>query len=1000
MTRKSHLQVETSHECEYDSLEVYNGDRAVESQRIAKLCGSSVPHDIVSRGSTLLLRFHSDFSVNERGFRLLFTRSGCSHSFTGSSGVIASPNHPDRHPISVDCSYKIEVASGHIVALSFERFDLEGEEDGDGCAYDYVEIFEGLHSSGQRLGKYCGSSLPPLQRSSSNQMLVRFVADQSISKTGFRATFRAELQATGNPCITNNGGCGQVCLNTPNGRICSCHHGYTLEFDEESCRGNTKGRTATGCFFVKFTIQPNKRIHISSTTNVNISDKKSQYVDECQNNNGGCRDLCINTPGSFMCQCRQGYVLANDNKTCINLNECATRKHRCEQLCRDTDGGYYCECHKGYQVGPDGMSCIDVNECLLPKSFHHCDHSCVNTPGSYYCTCNEGFVLSANGRRCRDVNECMMGGVKCDQKCVNTPGSYRCECYRGFRQSDDVLKKCIDIDECLEGLPDCHKCTNTAGSYYCTCDTGYKQVNNRTRCQDIDECMDNNGGCGQLCVNTAGSYHCKCEPGYNATDAGARTCVDIDECAGHFGKGDCDHKCNNTAGSFKCSCHHGYALTDDGLTCQDIDECAVDNGGCHQKCVNSPGNFSCACHDGYITAGRNGSDFICDDIDECASGIHQCEEGATCVNTPGNYSCLCPQGYRSDWNKCVDIDECKQRMCEKECVNTEGSYFCFCPPGYQLTDDKRHCQDVDECTAGDVCDQTCINTNGSYYCECKTGFELLGDRKTCRDLDECALNTACCNQACVNTEGSYNCTCNSGYELTSRCTCTDIDECAERNGGCQQVCTNTAGSYSCSCSPGFLIDSRYPKQCKDIDECKTVTAYIGVSCIGVCRSVYRLYQCTCHPKFKLKPDGKSCGHCPTCDDFESLMETVRNLKKQVASLEAWRQSTGRGCVDEDYEFHAEDSSWKKAFCYMCSCERGKVKCERVIGCPKGTPVTPAKATERPQTSPLDATTTGASVDEDNTSSGVFTTGIPPTSSRPAAKEDGLFTINRSRKKLK
>jgi len=28
-------------------------------------------------------------------------------------------------------------------------------------------------------------------------------------------------------------------------------------------------------------------------------------------------------------------------------------------------------------------------------------------------------------------------------------------------------------------------------------------------------------------------------------------------------------------------------------------------------------------------------------------------------------------------------------------------------------------------------------------------------------------------------------------------------------------------------------------------------------------------------------DGKRCGHCPTCSDFETLWQTVEDLKKQV-----------------------------------------------------------------------------------------------------------------------
>ena len=94
----------------------------------------------------------------------------------------------------------------------------------------------------------------------------------------------------------------------------------------------------------------------------------------------------------------------------------------------------------------------------------------------------------------------------------------------------------------------------------------------------------------------------------------SRNCEDIDECAKNNGKGDCEHACANTAGSFRCSCPAGFSLGVDGLTCNDIDECQADNGECSQKCVNQPGNYSCACFDGFVNTGQNGTDVICIDI--------------------------------------------------------------------------------------------------------------------------------------------------------------------------------------------------------------------------------------------------------------------------------------------------------------------------------------------------------------------------------------------------
>ena len=39
-------------------------------------------------------------------------------------------------------------------------------------------------------------------------------------------------------------------------------------------------------------------------------------VDECAVDNGGCSQICINKPGSFECQCKDGYALADYSKSC------------------------------------------------------------------------------------------------------------------------------------------------------------------------------------------------------------------------------------------------------------------------------------------------------------------------------------------------------------------------------------------------------------------------------------------------------------------------------------------------------------------------------------------------------------------------------------------------------------------------------------------------------------------------------------------------------------
>ena len=47
------------------------------------------------------------------------------------------------------------------------------------------------------------------------------------------------------------------------------------------------------------------------TTNVPLTSD----IDECSANHG-CGDICVNTEGSYTCDCSQGYVLDSDGRTC------------------------------------------------------------------------------------------------------------------------------------------------------------------------------------------------------------------------------------------------------------------------------------------------------------------------------------------------------------------------------------------------------------------------------------------------------------------------------------------------------------------------------------------------------------------------------------------------------------------------------------------------------------------------------------------------------------
>lgn len=40
-------------------------------------------------------------------------------------------------------------------------------------------------------------------------------------------------------------------------------------------------------------------------------------VNECEELNGGCQQTCVNTPGSYHCECSEGFRMHADARTCI-----------------------------------------------------------------------------------------------------------------------------------------------------------------------------------------------------------------------------------------------------------------------------------------------------------------------------------------------------------------------------------------------------------------------------------------------------------------------------------------------------------------------------------------------------------------------------------------------------------------------------------------------------------------------------------------------------------
>ncbi|KAB0371940.1 hypothetical protein FD755_016878, partial [Muntiacus reevesi] len=306
-------------------------------------------------------------------------------------------------------------------------------------------------------------------------------------------------------------------------------------------------------------------------TLTSVFQKKLCTVHMCSILEHNCAHFCINTPGSYVCRCKQGYTLNSDEKTCRTVDYCASENHGCEHECVNADGSYLCRCPKGFALNPDKKTCARVDHCA--EQDHGCEQLCLNTEDSFVCQCSEGFLINDDLKTCSRVDYCLLSHHGCEYSCVNTDRSFVCECPEGHVLRGDG-KTCAKLDACALGKHGCeHSCESSGDSFVCRCFEGYILREDGKTCRRKDVCQAVDHGCEHACVSTGESYVCKCMEGFRLAEDGRR-CRRKDVCKStHHG---CEHICVNRGNSYICKCSKGFILAEDGRRCKRCTEGPVD----------------------------------------------------------------------------------------------------------------------------------------------------------------------------------------------------------------------------------------------------------------------------------------------------------------------------------------------------------------------------------------------------------------------------------------
>uniref|UniRef100_H2ZHT6 Metalloendopeptidase n=1 Tax=Ciona savignyi TaxID=51511 RepID=H2ZHT6_CIOSA len=264
------FKVERHDTCAYDYLEVRDGPSA-DSELIGRFCGSDRPDDIEATGNTLWIKFVSDASVNKAGFAASFfkerdecadSNGGCQQQCVNTLGSFKCGCYPgyelsrDGVTCEAACGGYVTTSDGEITSPNWPREYPTNKQ----CIWQIVAPPQ--HKITIEFDKF---------ELEGNEVCV-CKYDYVAVRSGFTddSIFHGKFCGTELPPV------------------------ITSTNNEMSIKFNSDDTVAKRGFRIRFT-----------------SDR-----DECAVENGGCMHMCVNTVGSYTCNCRNGYVLHSNGHGC------------------------------------------------------------------------------------------------------------------------------------------------------------------------------------------------------------------------------------------------------------------------------------------------------------------------------------------------------------------------------------------------------------------------------------------------------------------------------------------------------------------------------------------------------------------------------------------------------------------------------------------------------------------------------------------------------------
>ncbi|CAF1580921.1 unnamed protein product, partial [Adineta ricciae] len=192
----------------------------------------------------------------------------------------------------------------------------------------------------------------------------------------------------------------------------------------------------------------------------------SKQIDQCANNTfNATKTDCLTDPstGRAILICALGYQLNSTSNYCTDINECSSDLNQCNvdvSVCVNTIGSYQCNCLNGYQL--INNSCVDINECVTTANncSSYSNTYCANIQGSFECRCNYNYSLGGDytqqyGNAISSNSSCLPTDYsaycknQCQAPAICSATTGRCECpSSSYKLVDSALDETQQTCQC------------------------------------------------------------------------------------------------------------------------------------------------------------------------------------------------------------------------------------------------------------------------------------------------------------------------------------------------------------------------------------------------------------------------------------------------------------------------------------------------------------------------------------------------------------------------